>query len=88
MNFIRYIHTPYFWGALGLAIGAAFGGSNVSIWLVAISICLFFVNMRLSGAGNPDTEGKLFSGCGALIFLWIVGLSANGIISTLIDKGA
>ena len=88
MNFIRYTHTPYFWGALGLAIGAALGGNNVSIWLVAISICLFFVNMKLSGVGAPDTEGKLFSGCGALILLWIVGLSANSIISSLIDKGA
>tara|TARA_Y100001934_G_scaffold49014_1_gene59581 strand:- start:112 stop:378 length:267 start_codon:yes stop_codon:yes gene_type:complete len=88
MNFIKYIQTPYFWGLLGLAIGAVFGGNNISVWLVAISLCLFFVNMKLSGPGDNSTEGKLFLGCGVLILLWIVGLSANGIIVSVIDKGA
>ncbi len=79
MQLIRFLDTPYAWGVLGFAIGAALGVTALSVWLVAIGLGAYLVYVRLHGPPQRGTETSLFSAGPAFMMSWVLGFIVNGV---------
>ena len=81
MTLLRIIDSPYAWGVLGFAIGAALGVTTISVWLVAIGLGGFLVYLKIHGPADDATEGTLFAACPAFIMGWVLGFMVRGLIT-------
>ncbi|HBE99918.1 MAG TPA: hypothetical protein DDW46_02565 [Dehalococcoidia bacterium] len=77
---INILKLPYVWGGIGAVLGAGLGVNNLSIWLLAVLLGLFFVTMRITGPPEEGKEGRLFAGGSLLMVGWVLAFSIRGIV--------
>ena len=77
---INILKLPYVWGGVGVLLGAGLGANDLSIWILAIVLGLFFFTMKMTGAAQEGKEGKLFAGGSLLMLGWILAFSIRGIL--------
>ena len=79
MSLLRLKDYPATWAVAGFAIGLGLGVNSASVWLIAVALGAFILNLRLNGPAEWKTEGRLFSGGAALMLSWLVGFVVHGI---------
>ena len=77
---INILKLPYIWGGAGVLLGAGLGANDLSIWILAVLLGLFFVTMKITGPAREGQEGKLFAGGSLLMLGWILAFSIRGIV--------
>ena len=77
---INILKLPYIWGGVGVLLGAGLGANDLSIWILAIGLGLFFFTMKMTGPAQEGKEGKLFAGGSLLMLGWILAFSIRGIL--------
>ena len=77
---INILKLPYIWGGVGVLLGAGLGANDLSIWILAILLSLFFFTMKMAGPAQEGKEGKLFAGGSLLMLGWILAFSIRGIL--------
>tara|TARA_A100001037_G_scaffold68881_1_gene61329 strand:+ start:4440 stop:4688 length:249 start_codon:yes stop_codon:yes gene_type:complete len=77
---INILKLPYIWGGAGVLLGAGLGANDLSIWILAILLGLFFFTMKITGPAKQGKEGKLFAGGSLLMIGWILAFSVRGIL--------
>ena len=81
MEIQRITDSPFLWGAVGLAIGAALGVSTVSAWIVAIILGGHLLYLKFRGPAQHQSEGMLFASGPAFMMAWMLGFVVRGLIS-------
>ena len=79
MSLLRLKDSPATWALAGFGIGLGLGVNSASVWLIAIALGVFILNLRLNGPAQWKTEGRLFLGGSALMLSWLVGFVVHGI---------
>ncbi len=79
MQFIRRLDTPYVWGVLGFAIGAALGVTTLSVWLVAVGLGAYLLYIRQHGPAQHGMETRLFAAGPTFMMSWVLGFIVNGV---------
>jgi hypothetical protein len=75
----RLIDSPISWALAGFGIGVGLAVTTASVWLLAAGLGGFIAYLRLHGAAQRETEGRLFAGEAAFIVAWVVGFVVHGL---------